>query len=66
LDDSFLTLASRLLLGSMIPLAAGISLDFYIIGRLILHRQDVSVVFALILFAILTSLWLFLPRLKMK
>ncbi|UFS71747.1 DUF6328 family protein [Geomonas sp. RF6] len=58
----FLMIASRLLLWSMIPLMFGVSLDFYIIARLILHNEAVSAALAAGLLCVFASLWFLLPR----
>jgi ABC-type uncharacterized transport system permease subunit len=62
ISDDFVTIASRLLLLSMIPLMLGICLDFYLIGRLILHSRVHSLAFAALLLGLFSMLWFFLPR----
>jgi hypothetical protein len=57
----FLRVCSRLLLGSMLPLAMGMCLDFYLIATVILGRQS-SVILAVILFATYVWLWFVFPR----
>ena len=61
-SDDFLVIASRLLLLSMLPLMFGICLDFYLIGRLILHSSALSVIFAAVLLGVFLMLWFILPR----
>lgn len=58
---TFIRLSSRLVLYSMPPLAAAISIDFYLIARIILHSRLVPVL-AAALFAIYLILWFVLPR----
>ncbi|SRR6266545_4938260 len=62
--ESFLTLASRLLLGSMIPLMLGIGLDFYLIARVILNNSLLSLLLTLVLISIFSSAWFLLPRIS--
>lgn len=60
--DGFLRRSGVLLLSSMFPLAAGISIDFYLIARIILARRETALVLAALLFAVLCSAWFLLPR----
>jgi hypothetical protein len=46
----------------MIPLMLGICLDFYLIGRLILHSHVLSLALAALLLGLFSMLWFFLPR----
>ena len=57
----FLRVCSRLLLGSMLPLAIGICLDFYLIATVIVGH-GASVLLAVALFATFVSLWFVFPR----
>jgi len=59
----FVTLASRLLLGAMMPLMLGIGIDFYVIARVILANRWLSGLLALALVSFFASLWFLLPRL---
>jgi len=61
-SDTFLNLASRLLLWAMSPLMLGIALDFYLIGRIILGSRIASGLAALGLIAVFSCLWFVLPR----
>jgi uncharacterized protein DUF6328 len=61
--QSFITVATRLLLLSMFPLMFGISLDFYLIARLILNNRLVSLLLATVLLILFATLWFFFPRL---
>jgi hypothetical protein len=58
---AFIRISARLLLLSMLPLALGICLDFYLIARLIVGGRWVWL-FPVILFAIFGMLWFVLPR----
>ena len=60
---SFLRLATRLLVWSMVPLAIGISLEFYLIGTVIVDGA-LARVLAAVLFALFITLWFVLPRAK--
>jgi len=62
ISRSFITIASRLLLCSMFPLAIGTCLDFYLIAKIILHDKLPSLMLALSLGAVFGALWLVLPR----
>lgn len=57
----FLALSTRCLLGSLVPLAAGVALDFYLISTILLHPA-LAVGAAVALFAALVLLWFVLPR----
>jgi len=58
----FLALGSRLLLCAMIPLIAGIGLDFYLIARIILAARGLSAILASLLMVVFATLWFGLPR----
>jgi len=60
--NEFIHIASRLLLLSMYPLAAGVCLEFYLISRMILNNVLLSLVFAVGLFSLFLLLWVGLPR----
>ena len=57
----FLRVSSRLLLVSMVPLMASLALDVYLVSRIILGDSILSVVIAVCLVLIFTTLWLILP-----
>jgi hypothetical protein len=58
---TFVNLTARLLFWSMLPLALGICLDFYLIARVIIGHSWVSLL-AVALFAIFIALWFVFPR----
>jgi len=62
--QDFITIASRLLLLSMLPLMLGISFDFYLIARLILNQPLLSLLLSIVLFTLFATLWFLVPRLK--
>jgi uncharacterized membrane protein len=65
-SERFIWLSSWLLLLSMFPLAVGLSLDVYLIGRIVFEAEAASVAFAVVLFVFLMVLWLALPRRERK
>ena len=60
-SDTLLRITSRLLLWSMIPLAIGICLDFYLVARVVLGGAIVPWL-ATALFAVFVALWFIAPR----
>ena len=59
--ESFLRISSFLMLVSMFPLAIGISLEFYLVARIVIHGMVPSIL-AGALFALFVVLWFILPR----
>jgi uncharacterized membrane protein len=62
--ETFIKLATYLLLGSMFPLMIGITLDFYLIARLILENNFLSLLLSIALLIWFVTFWFLLPRLK--
>jgi hypothetical protein len=62
--DTFIRVSSRLLLASMLPLAAGLSLDFALITRLILDRAGAAALAGAGVFAAMAFSWFVFPRLR--
>jgi len=62
-SDTLIRLSTRLLLWSMFPLALGISIEFYIVSRIVLGSALVAIP-AVLLFGIFMTLWFVLPRKK--
>lgn len=60
--DSFIHMASKLMLISMIPLSISICLDFYLVSRLILKNEPVSLLIASVSFALFIIEWIVIPR----
>jgi hypothetical protein len=60
--DTFIHVSSLLLLGSMVPLAAGLALDFYLIARLVVEGRALAAAFGAALFALLVFFWFVFPR----
>jgi hypothetical protein len=65
-SERFVWLSSLLLLSGMLPLALGLSLDIYLISRVIFDAVVPSLMFAALLFAVCSVLWLVLPRMERK
>jgi hypothetical protein len=61
--EAFIRTSTHLLLWSMAPLAVGISLDFYLVSRVILNRAAAWWL-AAGMFAVLIGFWFVLPQLK--
>lgn len=61
---AFITASTRLLLWSMVPLALGICLDFYLVARLILGDGALVPILASALFGLFMVLWFLLPRVR--
>ena len=57
----FLRLSTRLMLASMVPLALGLSIDFYLVARVITD-STVAALFAAVLLAVFALLWFVAPR----
>jgi hypothetical protein len=62
-SEYFITLSTRLLLWSMVPLAAGITVDFYLISRMILIGP-LAPLLAVGLFLLFAILWFAFPRMR--
>jgi hypothetical protein len=60
--ESFIHMASKLMLISMLPLSLSISLDFYLVSRLILNNASLSLVLAVVSFVLFILEWLIVPR----
>ncbi|MBV9877341.1 MAG: hypothetical protein JO025_21610 [Verrucomicrobia bacterium] len=57
----FIQIASRLLATAMLPLTLGLSLDVFLVARLILHDAALSFVVAAILLVLFLGLWFVFP-----
>jgi hypothetical protein len=65
-SERFIWLSSLLVLGSMFPLALGMSLDVYLIARVVFGTPGMGLAFSTMLFAVLMALWMLLPRLESR
>jgi hypothetical protein len=55
-------ISSRLLMASMVPLAAGICLEIYIVARVILGTSAGAAIVAVLSLAVFVVFWLVVPR----
>ena len=62
ISRQFITISSRLLMASMVPLAVGICLDVYVVARVIVGSHWVAGIVAVFLFGVFIVFWLLLPR----
>ena len=60
----FIRIASRLLLLSMLPIVTSISIEVYLISRVILNNVPWALGFTLLVFSLFLLLWLGLPRIE--
>jgi hypothetical protein len=60
--DTFIHVSSLLLLASMVPLAAGLALDFHLIAKLILEDERIAMICGMTLFTLLVAFWFAFPR----
>jgi membrane-bound acyltransferase YfiQ involved in biofilm formation len=60
-SDHFVRISSRFLLASMLPLAMAISLEVYIVARVILQQTAAALAIAAGSFGVFAVLWLVLP-----
>ncbi len=60
--ESFVHMASRLMLISIMPLSLSISLDFFLVSRLILGSTFVASVIAFVSLALFILIWIVAPR----
>jgi hypothetical protein len=61
-SERFIWLSSLLVLASMFPLALGLSLDVYLIARVVFGAPGIGLAFGAILLVVLMVLWMILPR----
>ena len=62
----FITISSALLMASMAPLAAGICLDVYIVGRVILGGSAGAALIAGLTLLVFIVFWLVVPRMARR
>jgi chloramphenicol 3-O-phosphotransferase len=60
--DTFIHVASALLVASMLPLAATLGIDFFLIATLVFGSEAQAAPFAVALFAVMVFLWFIFPR----
>lgn len=62
--EEFIRIVSRLLLISMFPIVASMSIEFYLISRVIHNNFPLALLFTLIVLSLFLLLWLGLPRIE--
>jgi len=62
ISETFIFIATRLLLFSMFPLMIALGLEFFLVARMITNRLALSIVRALVVMSIFATLWSLLPR----
>jgi hypothetical protein len=61
-SDAFLRLGSRLVSAALVPLALGLSIEIFIVSRLVTESLAASVAIGIVTLAVLMGLWLAFPR----
>ena len=61
-SERFIWLSSLLLRTSMLPLALGMTLDVYLIARIVFEAPAVAAALAAVLLAVLLLLWIVVPK----
>ena len=59
---SFLVLASHLVSGAMLPLAAGLSIDVYLIALVITGAPSLATAIGIVVFLLFVALWVAFPQ----
>ena len=62
ISENFVFIATRLLLYAMFPLIIALGLEFFLIARVITNSLALSIVLAIVLLGIFSTLWFLLPR----
>jgi len=60
--DAFVVLASRLVSSAMLPLAAGLAIDVYLIARVITGMPALAATIASVVFGLFVALWFVFPQ----
>lgn len=61
-SDHFIRLSSRLLLLALGPLALGLSLDIFLLGKLVLGHDAAAATLALFAFGVMVFMWYVFPH----
>jgi hypothetical protein len=64
MSTTFLGVSARLLFASLLPLALGLSLDVYLLAKMILANAGWAAAIAVVVFATMTFFWYVFPRLE--
>jgi len=59
---SFLVLASRLVSGAMLPLAAGLAIDVHLVARVITGAPALAATIGVVVFVVFVALWFAFPQ----
>ena len=62
--EEFIRIASRLLLLSMLPIVGSISIEVYLISRVILNSTSWALLLTIVVFSLFLILWIGLPRIE--
>ena len=65
-SEAFIRLSTRLLLSSLLPLAISISIEIFLIGKLIMDGWLVGITSGLLAFILFLSLWVGLPLIQRR
>jgi hypothetical protein len=60
-SERFIWISSQLLFASMLPLAVALTLDIYLIGRIILGTGGTSAAIAAVVLIVVLVFWIVLP-----
>ena len=61
-SDHFIRLSSRLLLYALGPLALGLSLDVFLLGKLVLGRDAIAAALGAFVFGVMVFMWYAFPH----
>lgn len=61
-NDRFIRISSRLLLFALAPLAVGLSLDVFLLGKLVMDNQGIAAVLGLAVFSVMIFMWYLFPH----
>lgn len=60
--DRFIRISSRLLLVALGPLAVGLSLDVFLLGKLVIGQQALAILLAAAVFGVMIFMWYLFPH----
>jgi hypothetical protein len=62
MSERFLRISSKLLLVALAPLAVGLSLDVFLLGKLVVGQDAIAALLALVVFATMVAMWYVFPH----
>ena len=62
ITDRFVRISSRLLLIALAPLAVGLSLDVFLLGKLVVGQDGIAALLALLVFGTMVFMWYVFPH----